>query len=116
MSNEKAIVFIFTSDGMGNTRDQELREILAGTMLRLLEESGSFPKAICFYTDGVKLACVGSPILKELAALEARGVPLVLCNTCLRRFGLEEKNQVGIMGGMTDILTAMVEADRVISL
>ena len=116
MSNEKAIVFIFTSDGMGDTRDQELREILAGTLLRLLEDSGSLPKAICFYTDGVKLACEGSPILKELTALESKGVPLVLCNTCLRRFGLDDKYQVGIVGGMTDILTAMVEADRVISL
>ena len=31
------------------------------------------PGAICFYTDGVKLVCEGSPILQELLALEAQG-------------------------------------------
>ena len=111
-------VIIFKSNGMGTTSPdyQPLREKLAGTFLRLLTESGMLPCVICFYTDGVKLACDGSPILRELEALEAKGVPLVLCNTCLKQFGLVDGVRVGVVGGMTDIITAMWGAESVITL
>jgi intracellular sulfur oxidation DsrE/DsrF family protein len=74
------------------------------------------PKAICFYTDGVKLVCAGSPVLTELRGLEARGVHLVICQTCLNYFGLADQVQLGVVGGMTDIITAVWGADTVITL
>jgi len=113
---DRATIFIFSSDGMGRTQDQELRELLTGKFLQILAEAEPLPKAICFYTDGVRLACEGSPILGELEKLEAQGVRLVLCNTCLNRLGLHDAVRVGIVGGMTDIITAMTTADRVITL
>jgi peroxiredoxin family protein len=82
----------------------------------LLDDSRTLPAAICFYTDGVKLVCDGSPILNELRALEAGGVHLVVCQTCLDYFGLADRVRVGVVGGMTDIITAMWEADSVITL
>jgi sulfur relay (sulfurtransferase) complex TusBCD TusD component (DsrE family) len=115
MSKGKAIVILFTSNGMGKTDAQDLREQLAIKFLRLLSESGTLPRVICFYTDGVKLACDRSPVLNELRALEAQGVELVVCSTCLEYFGLREQVRVGVVGGMPDILTAMQEADSVIS-
>lgn len=116
MSKDQAIVFIFNSDGMGRTQDQELRLNLARKFLQLLSEAESLPKAICFYTDGVRLVCEGSPLLKEFERLEAQGVYLVLCNTCLNRMGLIDAVRVGIVGGMGDIITAMSTADSVITL
>jgi sulfur relay (sulfurtransferase) complex TusBCD TusD component (DsrE family) len=74
------------------------------------------PDAICFYTDGVKLVCAGSPVLAELESLEQEGVRLVICKTCLDYLGLADRVQVGVVGGMTDIITAMWEADTVITL
>jgi hypothetical protein len=74
------------------------------------------PKIICFYTDGVKLACEGSPVLEELALLEQKGVRLILCQTCLNTFKLIDQVRVGIVGGMADIITAMWHADKVIML
>ncbi len=72
---------------------------------------------MCYtYTGGVKLVCEGSPILAELAALEAQGVHLVICKTCLDYFGLADRVRVGVVGGMTDIITAMWMADSVIEL
>lgn len=116
MSNQKATVIVFKSYGMGETTNQPLKEKLAGMFLRLLNESGDLPRVICFYTDGVKLVCEGSPVLAELRALEARGVELVICKTCLDTFGLTEQVRVGVIGGMGDILTALWMADKVISL
>jgi intracellular sulfur oxidation DsrE/DsrF family protein len=116
MSTDRAIVFVFNGEGMGRSEDQELPMILARTFFKLLAESESLPKAICFYTDGVRMVCEGSPILQELEKLEQLGVHLVLCNTCLKRLGLVDAVRVGIVGGMGDIITAMSMADSVITM
>jgi intracellular sulfur oxidation DsrE/DsrF family protein len=116
MNAKKDIVVVFRSNGMGTTDAQGLREMLARRFLGLLDDSRTLPAAICFYTDGVKLVCEGSPILDELRALEAGGVHLVVCQTCLDYFGLADRVRAGVVGGMTDIITAMWEADSVITL
>ena len=118
MNVQKSVVVVFKSDGMGVTdpEAQPLREALARKFLALLADARTLPAAICFYTDGVKLVCEGSPILAELTALEAQGVPLVICKTCLDYFHLAGSVQIGIVGGMTDIITAMWSADSVIEL
>lgn len=112
----KSMVFLITRNGMGETEDQALRITLIRTFLRLLNESGNLPAAICFYSDGVRLACVGSEVLDDLRTLEGHGVRLVLCQTCLKQFGLLDEVQVGIVGGMGDILTAMQNADSVVTI
>lgn len=71
---------------------------------------------ICFYTDGVKLVIDDSPILSQLSALEDKGVRLIICATCLIYFGIRDRVQVGIVGGMGDILEAQTKADKVITL
>jgi hypothetical protein len=58
----------------------------------------------------------GSPVVDELQALNDRGVELILCSTCLDYFGLRDKVQVGIVGGMPDIIEARSAAGKVISL
>jgi sulfur relay (sulfurtransferase) complex TusBCD TusD component (DsrE family) len=58
----------------------------------------------------------GSPALAQLAALDQKGVRLVICSTCLNYFGLAESVRVGIIGGMGDILTAQAQAEKVITL
>ena len=115
MSIDKSLVILFTSNGMGTSELQELRGELTGKFLRLLKESSVLPTAICFYTDGVKLVCEGSGVLRELTDLEAQGVRLVICSTCLDAYGLSGSTRVGIVGGMADILTAMQMADSVIT-
>jgi sulfur relay (sulfurtransferase) complex TusBCD TusD component (DsrE family) len=112
----KSIVIIFKSDGMGVTADQSLRENLARKFLLLLADANTLPAAICFYTDGVKLCCEGSPLLEPLALLESQGVHLVICKTCVDQFGIADKVRVGVVGGMTDIIHAMWSADSVIEL
>ena len=43
------------------------------------------------------------------------GVELVLCSTCLDRFGLTDQVAVGVIGGMGDIITAITQADNAIT-
>ena len=114
MTTEKSIAVVFKTDGMGISEVHSLKEKLAKTFLTLTHQMDPLPKVICFYTDGVKLACEGSHVLDELIALEKSGVHLILCQTCLDTFELRDQVQVGIVGGMGDIITAMWQADKVI--
>lgn len=108
-------VILVTSEGMGRG-DPPLQQKLLVTYLTLLAEHELMPAAICFYTDGVRTVVEGSPALEPLKTLEARGVRLIVCTTCLNYYGLAERLAVGIAGGMTDILEAQWSADKVITL
>ncbi len=108
-------VILITRYGMGHA-EPELQLKLISTYFKLLNENEVLPAAICFYTDGVRLAVSGSPVLETLKSLEAKGVRLILCSTCLNYFNLTDQVQVGIIGGMTDILEAQRRAEKVISL
>jgi intracellular sulfur oxidation DsrE/DsrF family protein len=108
-------VILITNDGMGRA-EPSLQHTLIEKYLELLLTSGDLPTAICFYTDGVKLVVEGSPVLTQLAALERKGVRLVICSTCLGYFNLTESVRVGIVGGMGDILAAQAGAEKVITL
>lgn len=109
-------VVLFTRAGMGHTDDAELQQILAGGWLRMAMETEQMPSAIAFYTDGVRLACEGSAVLDELQQMADRGVQLILCKTCLDRFGLTDKVKVGTIGGMRAILEAQAKASKLINL
>lgn len=111
----KDTLIVITREGMGSA-EPALQQKLVGTWLTLLLQGKELPGAICFYTDGVKLAVEGSPVLEQLAKLEERGVHLILCKTCLEFFGLAEKVRVGIVGGMGDILAAQSIARKVLPL
>jgi selenium metabolism protein YedF len=114
MPDSDAVILI-TRNGMGDA-DQTLQHKLMGTYLKLLDEHDILPGAICFYTQGVRLAVEGSPVLETLASLENKGVRLILCSTCLNYFNLMDKVRVGIVGGMGDILEAQRLASKVITL
>ena len=115
MDDNKDAAILFTRNGLGDA-PQELQQKLAAKFLTLLLNSQDLPAVIVFYTEGVKLACQGSPVLDQLRQIESQGTRLVLCSTCLEFFGLAGQVAVGIVGGMGDILTALQAATKVVSL
>jgi hypothetical protein len=116
MDTNKSIVIVFKQDGMGSSDHPDLPSRLAETLLTLLDEADFRTAAICFYTEGVRLCCSGSNVLRLLRRLEAKRVALILCGTCLDTFGLRDQVEVGIIGSMKDILEAMWRADSVLYL
>jgi len=100
---------------MGNA-DEKLQQTLFSKYVELLLQNESLPAAFCFYTDGVKLTCEGSPVIEPLRLLENKGVRLIICSTCLNYFSLGDKVQVGIVGGMGDILEAQMKAEKVVTI
>ncbi len=115
VDDSKSVLIQVIHDGMG-AADPALQRNLLQKYLLLLQENNNLPGAICFYTSGVKMVVEGSPVLEVLQSLEARGVRLIVCKTCLDHFNLLQKVRVGIVGGMGDIIAAQWLADKVISL
>ena len=101
--------------GMGDA-DCELQTKLIETYFKLIDEANSLPAVVCFYAEGVHLVATGSPVLETLKSLESKGVRLIICNTCLNYYDLNDEVQVGIKGGMTDIIEAQRKAAKVITL
>ncbi len=112
----KKTVYLFNSYGMGHTENAQLKINLAKKFLTLIADADPLPSQICFYTEGVRLCIAGSPVLDEFRLLADKGVELVLCSTCLDTFGLIDQVAIGVVGGMGDIITAIMNADNTITL
>jgi predicted peroxiredoxin len=111
----KKTTILVNRNGMG-IANQALRQLLIGKYFSLMLESNQLPAVICFYAEGVHLAVTGSPVLEQLKELQNRGVHLILCSTCVDFYNINDQVEVGIVGGMTDILEAQIRADKVVTL
>jgi hypothetical protein len=111
----KDTIILVTNNGMGKA-EPVLQHKLAAKYFELLMQNTNLPAAICFYTEGVKLTVADSPVLEQLKALEAKGVRLIICSTCLDFYNLNGQTQVGIVGGMSDIIEAQTKAAKVITI
>jgi len=58
----------------------------------------------------------GAETLPAIQHLEAAGVSVLVCGTCLTHFNLLEQKRVGETTNMLDIVTSLQVADKVISL
>jgi selenium metabolism protein YedF len=102
------------TDRLG-TGDDFLGERLMVNFLGTLKEMGRELWTLVLLNAGVKLACTGSEVLTTLQELEAAGVQVLVCGTCLNHFKLLEQKQVGETTNMLDIVTHMQLADKVVS-
>ncbi|MDY7042430.1 MAG: DsrE family protein [Chloroflexota bacterium] len=83
-------------------------------LLHLLLDADTPPTRLLFYTEGVRWVTRNSPLLELLRAVEARGVELVACRTCLKSAGLLDQVAVGKVGSQDGIIEAMHTADNVV--
>jgi len=111
----KIILLQFTQYGMG-IGDEELGIRLATNYFKIIIEEDDLPRFITFYNAGVKLICTDSPAVEILKAIEAKGVKLIACKTCLNHFNLMDKIETGTAGTMIDIIDLQRLADKVINL
>jgi selenium metabolism protein YedF len=110
----KTLVMI-TADTLGRGDDQ-LGAPLILNFLRTLKEMGDDLWRLVFVNSGVKLTIEGAESLGILQELQAQGVSILVCGTCLNYFGLIEKKRVGETTNMLDIITSLQVADKVINL
>jgi selenium metabolism protein YedF len=102
-----------TSSTMGIGND-ELGAVLIKGFIYALSQQDTLPQTILFYNGGAKLTCEDSPALEDLKSMEAQGVEILTCGTCLDFYGLKDKLQVGSVTNMYVIVEKLEAAGKVI--
>ena len=92
-------VIVISSDKMGEGND-ELCAVLIKGFIYAISQQDTLPSTILFYNGGAKLTCEGSASLEDLKTLEAAGVEILTCGTCLNFYGITDKLAVGDVTNM----------------
>lgn len=112
-SRRRGSVVVISSDKMGEGND-ELGHVLIKGFLYALTQLEELPETILLYNGGAKLSTEGSESLEDLKLLEAQGVEIMTCGTCLNYYGLSEKLQVGSVTNMYAIAEKMTGASVIV--
>ena len=106
-------VVVISSSCMGEG-DDALGAVLMKGFLYAISQQDELPATILFYNGGAKLTCEDAPTLEDLKSMEAQGVEILTCGTCLNHYGLTEKLQVGTVTNMYVIAEKMTQASRIV--
>ena len=93
------LVVAVDSETMGRGSD-ELGKLLMKSFLFAVSQLPRLPRTVLFYNGGAKLTVEGSESLEDLRNMEAQGVEILTCGTCLDFHGLKDKLAVG---GITNL-------------
>ena len=110
---KKKTVVVVSADHMGEG-GEELGRILIKGFLFALTQQEHLPSTVLFYNGGAKLTTEGSASLEDLKTLEANGVEILTCGTCLDYYGLKDKLAVGGVTNMYVIVEKQMQADLVL--
>ena len=109
------VVVAIGSTEMGNG-DPKLGKILMKSFLYSLTQLDALPQTVLFFNGGVRMTTEGSESIEDLKALEAQGVEILSCGTCLDFYGLKDKLRVGGITNMYVIAQTMAEAGNVVKI
>lgn len=111
--NARSVVVAVGSACMGEG-DEALGRTLMKSFLYALAQQDELPSCILFYNGGARIPCEGSDALEDLKAMEARGVEILTCGTCLNYYGLGEKLRVGSVTNMYAIVEKLTKAELIV--
>jgi selenium metabolism protein YedF len=107
------LVIAVDTDRMGRG-DDKLGALLMKSFLFAVTQLPELPRKMIFYNGGAKLTTEGSESLADLRTLEAQGVDILTCGTCLNFYGLTEKLAVGRVSNMYEIAETLAAAGKVV--
>lgn len=113
--NFKDLVLLIGNDKLGDGEDQ-LGEILMKGYMYTLTENKPYPKALLFVNRGVYLTIEDSEVLEHIRTLEAEGVEVLSCGTCLDYYHIKDKLAVGGVTNMYTIVDTMNSAKNTVRL
>ncbi|MDO4316186.1 MAG: sulfurtransferase-like selenium metabolism protein YedF [Oscillospiraceae bacterium] len=101
------------TDAMGRGSEELGRTLMKG-FLFAVSQLPQLPRTILFYNGGARLTVEGSDSLEDLKSMEAQGVEILTCGTCLNFYGLTEKLAVGGVTNMYSIVEKLAAAGKVV--
>lgn len=107
------LVVAVDSDRMGRGDDALGRTLMKG-FLFAVSQLPRLPRTLLFYNGGARLTTEGSDSLEDLKSMEAQGVEILTCGTCLNAYGLTEHLAVGSVTNMYTIVETLASAGKVV--
>lgn len=105
--------YVFSTDILGSGSDKLGRSLMKG-FIYTISETKPYPSFMIFLNGGVKLTTEGSDSIDDLKKLEAAGVKIVSCGTCLDFFEIKTKLMVGQVTNMYDIVETINNSDNAV--
>lgn len=112
-ARKKGMLVVLSANVMG-TGEEKLGKSLMKAFVFALTKQDILPETILCYNSGAYLTCEGSDSLEEFKALEAEGVNILTCGTCLDFYGIKDKLAVGTVTNMYDIVEKMEQARTIL--
>ena len=109
----KGMVVAIGSNQMGNGAEKLGKSLMKAFVFALTKQD-YLPETILFFNSGAYLTCEGSDSLEDIKELEAQGVEIMTCGTCLDFYELKEKLAVGGVTNMYDIVQRMESAAAIV--
>ncbi len=106
------VVFL-TSDKVGHDEPELGQKLMTG-VVDLFDQLPVLVKSILLTNSAVFLATKNQDTISSLKRLEASGVEILVCTTCLNYFNLMESLQVGMASDAKTIMSRMILADKVL--
>ena len=106
------LVVAVDTDVMGRGSEELGRTLMKG-FLFAVSQLPELPATILLYNGGAKLSVEGSDSLEDLKNMEAQGVEILTCGTCLNFYGLTEKLSVGSVTNMYTFVEKLAGAGKV---
>ena len=110
---DKSYIAVINTDTMG-TGDEKLGKQLLQGFIFAVSKQDILPASIIFYNRGAFMTTEGSESIEDLKNLEAMGVEILTCGTCMDYYGIKDKLQVGTSTNMYVIVEKQVNANRIV--
>ena len=112
-SRRKGMLVVLSGSEMG-TGDPKLGKNLMKAFVFALTKQDQLPDTILCYNTGASLTCEGADTLEDLKSLEAEGVKILTCGTCLDFYGIKDTLAVGGVTNMYEIVEVMENAKTIV--
>ena len=112
-SRKNGMVVVLSANVMG-TGDEKLGTSLMKAFVFAVTKQDQLPETIVCYNTGAYLTCEGADTLEDMKALEAEGVNILTCGTCLDFYGIKDKLAVGTVTNMYEIVEVMEKAKHIV--
>lgn len=110
---KKGMTVVLSANVMG-AGEEKLGKALMKAFVFAVTKQDQLPETILCYNTGAYLTCEGADTLEDLKALEAEGVNILTCGTCLDFYGIKDKLAVGSVTNMYEIVEKMETSQTII--
>lgn len=111
-SISKDLLLIVGTDTMG--KEEELGKILMKAFFDTMKVTKEIPHTIFFLNAGVKLTTIDEDIVPILKEIEAIGVEIFSCGTCLKHYNLESEIKIGYRGTTNHIIEGIKDFKKTV--